>query len=612
MNPKHIIETFMLLKSKLKSQIFSDQIHKKSIHTFWIFLGTIIFVLLITFSTVKIYHVALDETKRNHQLLQKDMADATAAGIKFYLDNLANDLQLLAAFHRLQKFERDLLRDPAIDLYNHAKDNGVETIFVANKEAKIIYSTTSTIPAGVYSLLYQRIQWLFNPENWGKEWYSAVWPEKTIDNHSELFFMILVPLVNYQKNPLRSNIEKEPVGFVGEVVSFNWLVQKYITPMNLGSSVSAWIMDSRGRLLFHPEHPEMVLRDILKNSPDCQSCHPTFDPQRKMIYTDAAYGEFTVGEEPTKIISHVPIQFQDERWVLVISSNLSDVTKILRTRFNLFFAIMLIIVITIVAVGYLFYFVNTKRIRAEEERRLIEQKELLHQQIYHASKLASIGELVDTVAHEINTPVSIIVAQIQALTLKNNEDSDIFSEEIEIIKQQTKRISNYTRRLLNHSKIMPFQPKPLDLSKLFDDCLFLLAHRLKANNIKIIKKYASDLPPLRVDQSQMEQVFINLLNNAIDSIRGSGEINIEMDKHTREKISGVEIKIADNGVGIAEDLLPKIFNPFFTTKKSSKGTGLGLSISKAIIQRHGGKISAASKIGKGTIFNIFLPLNYEA
>ncbi|UCG35561.1 MAG: ATP-binding protein, partial [Candidatus Omnitrophota bacterium] len=160
--------------------------------------------------------------------------------------------------------------------------------------------------------------------------------------------------------------------------------------------------------------------------------------------------------------------------------------------------------------------------------------------------------------------------------------------------------------------IMPFHPKPLDLDRLFDDCLFLLAHRLRANNIKIVKKYASDLPSVRVDRSQMEQVFINLLNNAIDSIHRNGEIKIEMDPKNREKISGVEIKIADNGEGIAEELLPKIFNPFFTTKKPSKGTGLGLSISKAIIQRHGGKISAASKIGKGTIFNIFLPLNHEA
>jgi hypothetical protein len=143
----------MPFKSKLNSHYFSNQIRKKRTHTFWIFIGTIIFVLLIGYSAVKIYQIALDETKRNHQLLQKDMADASAAGIKYFLENLANDLQLLAAFHRLQKFERDLLCEPVIDLFSRAKNYGVRTIFVANLETEIIFSTTETIPGGVNHLL---------------------------------------------------------------------------------------------------------------------------------------------------------------------------------------------------------------------------------------------------------------------------------------------------------------------------------------------------------------------------------------------------------------------------------------------------------------------------
>lgn len=596
----------MFFTSKLNSQFISDQIRKKRTHTFWIFIVTIIFVVLIGYSAVKIYHVALDETKRNHQLLQKDMADASAAGIKYFLENLANDLQLLAAFHRLQKFERDLLYDPVIDLYSHAKNYGVRTIFVANLETEIIFSTTETIPGGVKQLLHQRIQWACDPDNWRTAWYSAVLPEEMDDGDNELCFLILVPLVKNPNEPLKSDQGKKPVGFIGEIVSFNWVVQKYVIPINLSGSVSAWIMDSQGRLLFHPEHPEMVLRDILKKSPNCQSCHTSFEVQRKMIAADAAYGEYTVGEEPTKIVSHVPIDFQDERWILVISSNLSDVTLILRTRFNLFFIIIIIIAITIIVVGYLLYFINTKRIRAEEERRLSEHKDLLHQQVCHASKLASIGELVDTVAHEINTPVSIIVAQTQAMDLKNTIGADVFLEELGIIKDQTHRISNYTRRLLNYSRIMPFQPKPIDLTKLFDECLYLLGHRFRANNITVRKRYSPDLPQPPVDRSQIEQVFINLLNNAIDAINRNGEIIVEMDQIKIENGAGVEIKVIDNGEGIPEDSLPKIFNPFFSTKDPSKGTGLGLSISKAIIQRHGGKINVTCEPGKGTTFSILL------
>jgi two-component system NtrC family sensor kinase len=284
----------------------------------------------------------------------------------------------------------------------------------------------------------------------------------------------------------------------------------------------------------------------------------------------------------------------------------------LRTRFNLFFIIILIIVVTIFVVGFLLYFINTRRIRAEEAHRVSEQKELLHQQICHASKLASIGELVDTVAHEINTPVSIIVAQTQAMDLKKINSANAFSEELRIIKDQTQRISNYTHRLLNYSRMMPFQPKPINLTKLFDECLYLLGHRLRAHNIAIIKNYSPGLPQPMADRSQIEQVFINLLNNAIDAINRDGKIIVEMQQVNGQNEAGVEIKITDNGEGISEESLSKIFNPFFSTKNPSKGTGLGLSISKAIIQRHGGKINVTSKAGKGTTFSIVLQLNSKA
>ncbi len=596
----------MWLLQNLYIKAITSVMSKSQTHTLFIICGTLFFLLLIIFAAFKIYQFALDETKRNHQLLQKDMADATAAGIKYYLENLANDLQLLAAFRRIQKFERDLLHEPLLDLYGYAKNYGVKTIFVANLETEIIYSAANTIPTGVRPLLRQQIPWASDTSNWGTAWYSAVLPEVTNGGQSDFYFLILVPLVKHSNHP---KIEPELVGFIGEVVSFNWLIQKYLNPINLSSSVAAWIMDNRGRLLFHPEHPEMVLRDILKVSPDCQSCHLSFEVQNQMIASEAAYGELTVGEEPTKIISHVPIQFMDERWILVISSNLSDVIFILQNRFKLFFFIILIIVATIIVVGYLLYFFNAKRIRAEEERHLTEQKDLLHQQICHASKLASIGELIDTVAHEINTPISIILAQTHALQLKFPDNANAYSEELQIIKDQIQRISNYTRRLLNYSQLLPFQPKPYDLALLMDECIYLLGHRFRANHITLKKNFPAHLPKISVDGSQIEQVFINLLNNAIDAIGKKGEIEIDMVHQQGKPISGIETKIADNGEGISDESLFKIFEPFFTTKKPSKGTGLGLSISKAIIQRHNGKISVTSQLGIGTTFAIFLPIN---
>ncbi len=601
----------MFSKSKLKSQLFLNQVRIKYTHLFWIVSGTIIFVILIIFTSVKIYNIALDETKRNHQLLQKDMADATAAGINYYLENLSNDLQLLVKFRRLQKFERDLLRDPMDDLFNYAKDFGVKTIFATDIETNLIYSTTDTIPRWVGPLLQQKIQWASNIKNRRTSWFSSVSPSDVKKNNHELCFLILVPLYRYPHDPLESNLEIVPVGFVGEVVNFNWLIQKFVASINLGNTGSAWIMDSQGRLLFHPEHPEMILRDISEKSADCISCHPSFEKQKEMITTEAAYGEYTVGEEPKKIMSHVPLQIQNERWILVISSNLSDVASALRSKSFIFFVMVSLILLLTILISIYLYRINIKIIQAREAQRYSERKELLHLQVCQASKLASVGELVDSVAHEMNTPISIILAQAEALRLKITDEKNVFEEEIEIIKKQSQRVKYYTQKLLNYSKGMPFEPKKISVSKLFDECLFLLAPRFRVQKINIIKNYNSPSVQIIADRNQIEQVFINLLNNAIDAIGSQGEIKIEIFQTMKNAINGVEIKISDDGEGIATENLSNIFKSFYTTKLPSRGTGLGLSISKAIILRHRGEISVESTPGKGTTFNIILPLNLK-
>lgn len=598
----------MTNESKMSSPIL-NRIHIIRTHSFWIVIGTIIFLILIIFTSFKIYSIALEETKRNHQILQKDMADATAAGIKYYLENLSNDLQLLVKFRRLQKFERDLLRDPIDDLFAQAKNVGVKTIFVIDDDAKLVYSTPDTIPNWIEPLLRQQLPWANDLKNNGTSWFSSVWASTINENHHELSFLILVPLYKYLADPSMSDLKIVPAGIVGEVVNVNWLVQKYIASINLGNSGSAWIMDSQGRLLFHPEHPEMILRDISEKSADCISCHPSFEIQKQMITTAATYGEYTVGDEPTKIMSHVPLLIQNERWILVISSNLSDVTFALRSKSFIFFIMVFVILFLTILVSIYLHKINIKIVKAKEARRYSEGKELLHLQVCQASKLASVGELVDSVAHEMNTPISIILAQAEAIRLKITNEKNIFEEEIGIIKKQSQRVKTYTQKLLNYSKGMPFAPKRISISKILDECLFLLTPRFRFHKINVINNYIPTMVQIIADRNQIEQVFINLLNNAIDAIDNEGEIKIEMFQTTRDLIDGVEILISDSGEGITKENLPNIFNSFFTTKLQSKGTGLGLSISKAIVKRHRGDISVESKPGQYTTFSIFLPLN---
>ena len=144
-----------------------------------------------------------------------------------------------------------------------------------------------------------------------------------------------------------------------------------------------------------------------------------------------------------------------------------------------------------------------------------------------------------------------------------------------------------------------------------EECLYLLGHRFKAKQITIVKNYNESIPLINADQRQLEQVLINILNNAVDAVKSRGEIAISINPANNNSIEGTEIKIKDNGIGIEKENIEKVFDPFFSTKLKSNGTGLGLSIAKAIVARHKGNISVSSSGNRGTAFIIFLPLKPE-
>jgi len=235
------------------------------------------------------------------------------------------------------------------------------------------------------------------------------------------------------------------------------------------------------------------------------------------------------------------------------------------------------------------------------------------EELNHVSRLASLGELVDSVAHEINTPTGIISIQTDTLKIKSSK-SDI-AEEIDIIKKQVTRIANYTRSLLNYSRRLPFKPEPVNIISLVDDTIFLLGHRLREKKINLIKDYPSAISNLMIDRLQIEQVIINILNNACDAIKNRGEIKISLkeysvDPDNNEVSRGILITINNSGDKIPEDIIEQIFEPFFTTKPEGKGTGLGLSISRKIILRHSGTIKVQNT-ETGPAFIIKLPYNIQ-
>jgi len=581
--------------------------NNKIVNKYSIVAGMIVFAVVSILLIIKIYNLTLQDSKTTHQLQQMQMAKTAVQGIKYYVYHLVGDIHLLAFQLNNQLDKPDEVQSHLSNFLNHYNENIVRSIFITDTSTNVLYAIGDSLPGWIKSEIRKMT------ETSNSVYYSAVMPFNTEVENEKLFFIILVPDSYKSEFYINSDPDQRVTGAYGYLISFDNLMLQFINPLKLGKSDFVWVLDGEGRLIFHPRHKKMLFRSVMEVSSECMECHSSFEMQKRMVTGDASVGEYTIGDEPPKIMAYVPLNFQDKRWVLVISTLLPEVTADLREKFQYFFILGFLILGAFISFGFLIYYINSKRIRAEEANRNLKQIQDYQEQLNQASKMASIGELIDTVGHEINTPVGIITAHADALLLQR-KSSEPIDEELNIIKKQAKRISDYTKGLLNYSQRMPFQPEAINLGELINECIYLLGHRFREKKITVTKKVQPDFLPAFVDRRQMEQVFINLLNNAIDALQIHGAITIEArNVHPKNYIKrngnsgGISVSIRDNGVGIPNDNLTKIFNPFYSTKPPAKGTGLGLYITKAIIQRHKGKIEVTSKKGAGATFNIFLP-----
>jgi two-component system NtrC family sensor kinase len=194
------------------------------------------------------------------------------------------------------------------------------------------------------------------------------------------------------------------------------------------------------------------------------------------------------------------------------------------------------------------------------------------------------------------------------LTSNSPRLDPLLKKDLAVIIDETNRCAKIVNGLLDFSRESIPQKKPASLNNVMEATLVLIGRQSIFHNIHFVRNYQPDLPLIPVDENQIEQVFINMLLNAGQSMPGGGSIRIETYTENEEFNC---VKITDTGTGITEENLGKIFDPFFTTK-DDKGAGLGLSISYGIIERHGGKIEVQSNVRKGTTFTIKLPLSLRA
>ncbi len=223
-------------------------------------------------------------------------------------------------------------------------------------------------------------------------------------------------------------------------------------------------------------------------------------------------------------------------------------------------------------------------------------------QIYQAEKLASIGRLASGVAHEINNPLNGIKSCLYAIE-KNPQNFERNKEYLDLIDEGINNIELIVKKLLGFARQKSDSNEPVNLAATLSKVLSLLDYRLNQKRAEI-KRECDDKVVVNADEQLLQEVFMNILLNALDAINEGGKIKVAVSQNGNEAV----VEITDNGEGIEKDELNKIFDPFYTTKEPGKGTGLGLSVSLGIIENLNGKIEVESEKNKGTTFRIIIPI----
>ena len=235
--------------------------------------------------------------------------------------------------------------------------------------------------------------------------------------------------------------------------------------------------------------------------------------------------------------------------------------------------------------------------------------ESAHQRLVQSERMASMGQLSAGVAHEINNPLGTVLIYSHML-LRQIKDADPIRADLQMIANEAQRCKGIVRGLLDFARQSRVTKTPTELAALANEVAVLMTPRAEAAGVRVWADMPGDLPIMMIDRDQIKQMLLNLVGNGIDAIANAGDVCIKA--YVMPAGNSVAIEVKDNGVGIPEENLSKLFTPFFTTKEMGKGTGLGLAIAYGIVKMHSGDINAQSQEGQGTTFTVCLPVGQEA
>jgi two-component system NtrC family sensor kinase len=308
---------------------------------------------------------------------------------------------------------------------------------------------------------------------------------------------------------------------------------------------------------------------------------------------------------------YVAAPLKGGEWLLIYQQRADDAFSSYHSARDVILWIVLLSALAIVASAY--FLARRMVLRLTKDHH---ERQLMRQTIVETGKLASVGELAAGIAHEINNPVAIMVEEAGWIQDLLEDDAEVPGEHdgevrraLTQIRDQGRRCKEITHKLLSFARKTDSRRQEVDLQDLVEEIVALETQRSRYANVEFVTQMEQDLPPVHGSVTELQQVFLNLVNNALDAMeRDGGTITIS----ARRSGDMVKVFVADTGPGIPQANLERIFDPFFTTKAVGRGTGLGLSICYGIIVRMGGEIQVRSVVGVGTTFRITLPIHRPA
>lgn len=497
-------------------------------------------------------------TEHIDRFLEDKLADISMMADTFNFQQLTDEFFLVEMLNRLQKHYGPVFSDLEV-----IDDEGVRVAYAGPHKSE-------------------------NPRHLKTDWYREAMSTGYVISHmpsglADIPFIIIAVRKNKMEKDwvLRTGIDRDV---------FSRVVKETVT----GRGGSAFIIDRDGQYqvgsIHHIDHGERSLMDFLgitEGARDIFMVQRTDGSGHKNIYVTG----FLKGGD----------------WALVYYQRASEAfSGLIKTE---------IIALTVILIVGLLIVANTLSLSKKMLRRIQQadkEKQKRSEQMFQTGKLASIGELAAGIAHEINNPVAIMVEEagwiddlLEEEEFQESKNLGEFRRALRQIRTQGERCKEITHKLLSFARKTDSRIETIRLNELIEDMVTISAKRARFSGIIINMEIKKDLPPIEVSPTELQQVLLNLINNALDAMEKKGGI---LSISARLEEDHVVIEVSDDGVGIPEDNISQIFDPFFTTKPVGKGTGLGLSICYGIIKKLGGEISVRSVIDKGSTFCIRLPL----